>query len=77
MKTTLVPPIWTVLAGLRRGLDEGAGEAALEADALALDISARRAQQLQRLGIATELHADFLQDRIGIALDELQTLFAQ
>jgi hypothetical protein len=61
----------------RRGLDEGAGEAALEADALALDIGACAAEQLERLWIAAELHADFLQDRIGIALDELQAFFAE
>ena len=58
-------------------LDQRAGEAALEADALALDIGPRRAQQLQRLGIAAELHADLLQDRIGITLDELQAFFAE
>ena len=64
------------IAGRGR-LDEGAGEAALEADPLARHIGAGVAQQFQRLGIAAELHADFLQDRIGIAFDELEALLAE
>src|SRR6185369_1476782 len=31
----------------------------------------------QRLGVATELDADFLEDRVGVVLDEGQALLAQ
>jgi len=58
-------------------LDERAGKPALETDALPRHIGAGLAQQLERFGIAAELHADFLQDRVGVPLDELKALLAE
>ncbi len=68
-----------VLDVLLRGrlLDDRARETAREADAGALHIGAGLLPQLERLRLVAELDADFLQDGVGIALDDAEALFVQ
>ncbi len=61
----------------RRFLDDGTRQPAWEADAGALHVGARLAPQLDRFRLVAELDAHFLQDGVGIVLDDLQPLLAQ
>ncbi len=54
-----------------------AGEAARNPDALALHVGACLAPQAQRFRVAPELDADFLEDRLGVGLDDLDGLAVQ
>ena len=81
-----IPPISTLRSGLRaywvnwrgaRRLDDLAAHPAREADAHAVDVGAGVVQQPQRLGVAAELDADLLEDRVGVVLDERQALLAE
>ena len=81
-----IPPISTFRSGLRaywvnwrgaRRLDDLAAHPAREADPLAVDVGAGVAQQRERLGVAAELEADLLEDRVGVVLDERQALLAE
>ena len=81
-----IPPISTLRSGFRaywvncarRGrLDDRPAHPAREADALAVDVGAGLAQQPQRVGVAAELDADLLEDRVGVVLDERQALLAE
>ena len=56
---------------------KGAGEAAGQTHAFAVDIGARVAPQRQRLFVLAELDADLGQDGLGIGLDGLQAFFGQ
>ena len=58
----------------RRGLDQLAAHAALEADAGALDVGAGPAEDLDRLGEVDDLDADFLEEGVGVVLDGLEAL---
>jgi hypothetical protein len=44
--------------------------------ALALYVGARRPPEPQGLGVATELNADFFEDCLGVALDDLDRFAA-
>ena len=68
-----------VLDELVRGarLDDLPAHPAREPDALALDVRAGVAEQLERVGVAAELEADLLEDDVGVVLDEAQALLAQ
>ncbi len=61
----------------RRRAQQLAGEAARNADALALHVGAGFAPQAQRFRVAPELDADFLEDRLGVGLDDLDGLAVQ
>jgi hypothetical protein len=61
----------------RGRLDQSPGKATLETHPFAIHVRTGIAQQLERLGITAELHADVLQDGIGIVLDELEAFLAQ
>ena len=62
----------------RRGrLDDLAAHPAREADALAVDVGAGVAEQAERVGVAAELDADLLEDRVGVVLDEREALLAE
>ena len=50
---------------------------AREADALALDVGAGVVEQPERLGVAAELDADLLEDRVGVVLDEREALLVE
>jgi hypothetical protein len=63
--------------GGRGGLDDLAAHAALEADPLALHLGARVLEEGQRLRVVAELHADLLEDGIGVPLDDLAAFVAQ
>ena len=54
----------------RGGLDDLAAHPAREADALALDVGAGIAEEAERVGVAAELQADLLEDRVGVLLDQ-------
>ena len=43
----------------------------------ALDVSTRRLPHFQRLGVIEKVDANLLQKKIGIFLDNLQTLFIE
>ena len=59
------------------GLDNAAAEARLEAHTRALDVAAGVAENVEDLGIAVKLHPGFLQDGVGIALDQFEALAGQ
>ena len=61
----------------RGGLDDRAAHPAREPDALAVDVGAGLAQQSEGLGVAAEVEADLLEDRVGVLLDERQALLAE
>ena len=61
----------------RAGLHDRAAHPAREADAHAVDVGAGVVQQSNRLGVAPELEADLLEDRVGVLLDERQALLAE
>ena len=50
---------------------------AREADPLAVDVGAGLAEEAQRVGVAAELDADLLEDRVGVVLDEREALLAE
>ncbi len=56
----------------RRRLHDGPAHAARKADALAIDIRAGFSEKLQRFGEFLELDADFLEQRVGVVLDQLE-----
>ena len=59
------------------GLHNAAAHAARKANALAFDIGARFAPNIERLGVITKFNTDFFQNDFGIALDDLQALFVK
>ena len=62
----------------RRGrLDDLAAHPAREADPLAVDVGAGVAQQAEGVGVAAELEADLLEDRVGVVLDEREALLVE
>src|SRR4051794_1944818 len=61
----------------RRGLDQPPAHAPLEADVLASDLRPRIPQDLEDFRVTPEVHADFLQDRIGVVLDNREPFLAQ
>ena len=62
----------------RRGLlDDRAAHAAREAHALALELGAGVLPDLERLRVLAELDADFLENSVGVALDDLQAFLVQ
>ena len=62
----------------RRGrLHELAGEAAREADALAVDVGAGVGEELERVGVVAEVDPDLLEDRVGVVLDQREALLGQ
>ena len=61
----------------RRRLQQVTGQPARDVHALALHVGAGVAPQAQGLGVAAELDADLLEDRLGIGLDDLHRLAAQ
>jgi hypothetical protein len=63
--------------GRRRGAAEGAGEALGKADAATLTVGAGGREQSVRARIVAELDADFLQDRLGVGLDDGERLFTE
>ena len=67
------------LRELGRGgrLHEPAGEAAGEADALAVDVGPGVLEQHERLGGVAEVDADLLEDDVGIFLDHRQVLLRE
>ena len=52
-------------------------EPARKAHPFALDVAARPAKKLKRAGKAAEFDADLLEQRVGVALDDLEPLGAQ
>ena len=58
-------------------LDDCPAHAARKVDALALDVGAGLAPELQRLGIILEVDADLLEHGFGVVLDERQPLLAE
>ena len=62
---------------LRRRAEQRAGQAAGNAHALAAHVGAGVTPQAQRFGVATEFDADFLEDRLGVRLDDLDRFAAQ
>jgi len=65
------------LKNLWGAFEQFAAEAAGQAHELAPHIGARFAPELQGRRITTELDADFLQDRLGVVLDDLDGLGVQ
>jgi hypothetical protein len=61
----------------RARLDDPSAHAPREPDQLAVDLSAAIAQCLQRVRVATEHDPDLFEDRVGVVLDERQTLLAE
>ena len=61
----------------RRGGAELSRQTARKAHPLALDVAAGAAKELERAGKVAKLDADFLQQRVGVALDRRETLFAE
>ena len=59
-----------------RGGAEPPREAARKAHPLALDVAAGVAKELERPGKVAKLDADLLEQRLGVALDRFETLFA-
>ena len=63
---------------LRRcSLEQFPAKALGEMHALAADVGTGLLPERQRFGIVAELDADFFQNEVGIALDELQCLFVE
>ena len=75
----VVRRIARVLGELARcaGLHDGAAHAAGKAHPLAGDFGAGLAPNVQGLGVVTKVDADFLQDGVGIALDDGQVFGVQ
>ncbi len=62
----------------RRGrLHELAADAAREADALAVDVCAGVAEELDRVGGVAEVDPDLLEDRVGVLLDHREALLGE
>ena len=61
----------------RGRLHELAGQAAREADALAVDLRARAAEELERVGRVAEVDPDLLEDRVGVLLEQRQALVGE
>ena len=59
-----------------RGGAETPREAARKAHPLALDVAASVAKEIERAGKVAKLDADLLQQRLGVALDRREALFA-
>ena len=60
-----------------RRLHDPAAHPAREADPLAVDVGAGLAQQPERLRVVPELDPDLLEDRVGVVLEDGETLVAQ
>ena len=60
----------------RRGGAQLPRQAARKAHPLALDVAARAAKEFERAGKLAKLDADFLKQRLGVALDRRQPLLA-
>ncbi len=58
-------------------LHDLARQAAREMDALAFHIAASLAKQIQRLGVVAKVDAHLFKNRVAVALDQRQALFAQ
>ena len=79
------PPIWTFVAGLRacwvkiRGAGPGRSGGTSHAGSGRARPRRRRRRrgQSERVGIAAELDADLLEDRVGVPLDERQALLVE
>ncbi len=63
--------------GARRRLDQRAHEPSGKAHALAFDLGAGTAPQVERFRIVAEVDADLLKDGLGIVLDEGQAFLGQ
>ena len=61
----------------RGRLDDLAAHAPREADPLALDIGTGVAEQAEGVGVAAELEADLLEDRVRVVLDEREALLVE
>ncbi len=61
----------------RRGLDDRAGKPAREADPLAVDVGAARLQRRERVGVAAEVDADLLENRVGVPLEEREAFLVE
>ena len=61
----------------RRGRAELPRQSPRKPHPLALDVAARRAKEIERAGKVAKLDADLLQQRLGVALDDFEPLFAQ
>ena len=80
--TVASPPNRTLRAGIarvqrefaRRGTQQLAGQATRNPHAFAAHVGAGVVPEPQRLRIAPEFDADFLEDRFGIGLDDLDRL---
>ena len=55
-------------------MDNGAAHSAGKAYPLTLYVGPGVTEDLQRLGVVAEVDADFFEDRIGIVLEQLETL---
>ena len=60
----------------RRSGAEASRQAAREANPLALDVASRFAKEFEGAGKLAELDANFLEQRLSVALDRLQSLLA-
>ena len=60
----------------RRGGAQAPRQAARETNPLALDVATGLAKQLERAGKLAKLDANFLEQRLSVALDRLQSLLA-
>jgi hypothetical protein len=60
-----------------RCLDDGAAQAAWEADRHAIDFGASLFEDIERLGHIPKFDTDLLENRIGIVFDDLQPLFVE
>ncbi len=60
----------------RRGGAQAPRQAARKTNPLALDVATGAAKQLERAGKLAKLDANFLEQRLGVALDRLQSLLA-
>ena len=61
----------------RGGLHDLPAHPARKPDALALDVRAGVLEQADRHGIAAELEAHFLEDRVGVVLERREPLFVE
>src|SRR3954452_1950081 len=70
-----IPAVLDVFAW-RRGLHDLPAHAPRETDSCSVDRCAGVGKNLQRRRVVANLHTDFLQDRLGVVLDDLETLVA-